>query len=266
MEKLWKDVGLIGRDKLLKNKLLPRMNSRSKRFILKGGAGVGKTAILEWAHEHTQGKSALISTGATYANILKAIAESWELEIESESKTLKTADYEHAILSQQGHSIYCDDLHKATQKTMYLLKILAERHKVSGAIRPVKVKEELKLLFIGCETFGLSRLDKQDTRRLAEKVCVHLGSKISTQEVAVSSRGLPGRILSFATSGEISREEVRLESEEIDISFVFIGVLIALVAFKIMGRAGGGADIALVGGLLTAARLLIMPLLRTGKK
>lgn len=266
MEKLWKDVGLIGRDKLLKNKILPRINSQTKRFVLKGDAGSGKTAMLEWAHEHTRGKSALISASTTYTNILKGIATDWQLEVESESRVPKTADYEHAILSQQGFSIYVDDIHKASAKTIYLLKILAERHKVSGAMRPVKVKEELKQFLWTCETFRLPRLDHKDSLRLAENVVIHLGSKISHREVASASRGLPGRIYSFARSGEISHEEVRLESEEIDISFIFIGVLIVLVVFKIMGRAGGGTDIAIVGGLLTAARLLIMPLLRTGKK
>lgn len=103
---LWQSekVGLIGRDKLLSQKILPRINSHDKRFLIKGDAGTGKTAILEWAQANTPGKSILIRGSATYAQIVKDIVTEWELDAEG----TKLTDYEKAILNESGHTIYVD--------------------------------------------------------------------------------------------------------------------------------------------------------------
>ena len=188
---LWKDerIGLIGRDKLLSQKILPRINSRDKRFLLKGDAGTGKTALLEWAKENTPGKSILIRGSSTYAQIVKDIAAEWELDIEG----TKLTDYERAILSESGHTIYVDDLQKSQPKLLALLKILAERHRVCGSILAgIKTKEELKQLLWGMETLTLPRLDKKDALRLAERICIALGSRASYKDETAASRGLPG--------------------------------------------------------------------------
>ena len=260
---LWKQVGLIGRDQLLSKKILPRIKSQSKRFVLKGDAGVGKTALLEWSHTNTPGKSALIYGGQTYATNLRAIAEQWDLDVEG----TKMADYEHAILLEQGQTLYVDDLHKVNAKMLYLLKILAERHKVSGSLLAgIKTKEHLKQLLWSMETFRLSRLSKRDAQRLAEKVCVALGSKASAKEVAAYSRGLPGRIVSFATAGEVSREEIHLHSEEIDISPIFLIVAGTVVVLRYFGRALDATDITLVGGASLVFLLVIRTFLQKGKE
>ncbi len=52
---MWKEkgIGLIGRDSILRNKILPRINTR-KPFVISGQPGIGKTSLLEWAFDHTK--------------------------------------------------------------------------------------------------------------------------------------------------------------------------------------------------------------------
>ena len=262
---LWKNekVGLIGRDQLLAKKILPRINSRDKRFLLKGDAGTGKTALLEWCRENTPGKSMLISGSSTYATIVKDIVAEWELDPEG----AKLADYEKAILSETGHTLYVDDIHKAQPKLLALLKILAERHRVCGSILAgIKTKEELKQILWGLETITLPRLDKHDALRLAEKVCITLGSRASFKDVAAASRGLPGRIVSFATAGEVSREEIHLQSEGIDISPVFLIAGGLLVLFRVLGRATDATDLTVIGGVAMLIMLFLRMFLQKGQE
>ncbi len=264
---MWQETEMIGRDKILENKVYPKINHNTKRFVLRGGPGVGKTALLEWCVRQSGDNVALVSANSTHAQNIKDICCQWGLEVDVEKGQPKTADYENTVLGCEGNIIYIDDLHNASKKSLYMYKILAERHRVCGSMRPVKqMKEDLKQFLWSTETITIPRLPKKDAERLAQKACLHYGSKLSHFDVAKSSRGLPGRIFTFARTGEIQKEEIRLESEEIDISFIFVGLLLGLVALKVLGRAGGGADIALVGGLLTGARLLVMPLMRAGKQ
>ena len=251
---LWQQVGLIGRDALLSNKLYPRMQSREKRFALKGDAGTGKTALMQWCAANTP-NSVLISGANTYAQIVKEIADAWQVEAESQ----KLGDLEKAILSEQGRVIYVDDLHKAQPKLIALLKILAERHRVNGAILAgIKLKEELKQVLWGMESVSLPRLDKAAALRLSEKICVALGSKASYKDVAAASHGLPGRIVSFAAAGEVSRDTVYLKAEEIDLAPMFLVAGGAIVLFRLIGRATDATDLTLIGG----ASMMIMMFLR----
>jgi len=263
--RLWQHekVGLIGRDKLLSQHILPRINSHDKRFLIKGDAGTGKTAILEWAQTNTPGKSILIRGSATYAQIVKDIVLEWELDAEG----TKLTDYEKAILSETGHTIYIDDLHKAQPKLLALLKILAERHKVCGSILSgIKTKEELKQLLWGLETITLPRLDRQDALRLAEKICITVGSRASHKDVGAASRGLPGRIVAFATAGEISRKEVHLQSEKTAIAPLVVVVVTGLMLFRFVGRVTGETDLTFIGGASMMLLLVVRMLLQGGKR
>lgn len=266
---LWQHekVGLIGMENSPHTraitKIFQRVKDPTKRFLVKGDAGTGKTAILEWAQANTPGKSILIRGAATYAQIVKDIVTEWELDAEG----TKLTDYEKAILSETGHTIYIDDLHKAQPKLLALLKILAERHKVCGSIlTSIKTKEELKQLLWGMETITLPRMNKQEALLMAEKICVALGSKASYKDVAAASRGLPGRITSFASAGEVSREEIHLQSEEIDISPVFLIAGGLLVLFRILGRATDATDLTVIGGAAMIIMLFLRMFLQKGQE
>lgn len=251
---VWQQIGLLGRDNLLTRHIHPRIRSREKRFLIRGEAGSGKTAILQWCHQHTP-HSVLISAAGTYANIIKDMVSAWQLESESQ----KVADLEELILATTNKTIYIDDLHRANPKLIALLKTLSERHRISGSILAgVKMKEELKQVLWGMETVHLPRLEKQDALRLAEQACIALASRASFRDVAAASRGLPGRIVSFAASGEAPRDAIHLKSEEIDISpmlIIFGGVVVLM---RVVGRATNATDLTLIGG----GSMVIMMLLR----
>lgn len=246
MKPSWKKIGLIGRDNLLKSKIVPRVHSPTKRFVLKGEAGVGKTAILQWAYDLQEGKKAFVSAAVQYGTFMKQIAEQWELDMEGKKRS---TDFEDAVFAEQGHSIYVDDLARATPKLLDALRVLSERHKISGAMRSgVKIKEDLKQFLWGCETIKVPKLDKKDTLRLSEKMCLELGSKLSHYKVAHYSGGLPGRIFSAASAGEIGRNQIRTASEEIDISPIFLIIIACMVIFRYFGRALDATDLTLIGG------------------
>ncbi len=265
MEALWHNTALIGRDKLLQSKIVPRINSRTKRFVLKGEAGVGKTALLEWALEHTEGRAALISCAMQYTSLLRTVAESWG--VTTQSKRPNAAELEEEILKEMGHTLYVDDLHRATPKTLILLKTLVERHKISGALRAgIAIKEDLRQFLWSCEVIQIPRLKNYYTRQLAKKVCVHLGSKVSFQQVAHASGGLPGRIVAAATSGEIREDTVRLSSEEIDISPVLLLFAVCTVVLRVFGRTVGATDLTFIGGAAIVLMFIMRSLMQRGSK
>jgi len=254
MEPFWEKIGLMGRDNLLKSKIIPRVGSKTRRFVLKGEAGVGKTALLQWAFNHQEGKKAFVSAAVQYGTFIKQIAEQWKL-----STGAKASEHEEAVLKEQGHAIYVDDLTRATPKMLDILRVLSDRHKVSGAMRSgVKVKEDLKQFLWGCETIKVPKLSKKDALRLSEQMCLELGSRISHFKVAHHCAGLPGRIYSAASTGEISQNQVRTLSEEIDISPVFIIMIACMVIFRYFGRALDATDLTMLGG----AALVLFIILR----
>lgn len=262
MSELWQHIGLLGRDSLLAQKIHPRIRSREKRFLLRGEAGSGKTAILQWCQAHTP-NSVLISAAGTYANIVKAMIDAWQIESES----AKVADLEELILATTGKTLYVDDLHRANPKLLALLKTLSERHRISGSILTgVKLKEDLKQVLWGMEHITLTRLHKDDALRLAEKACVQLASRASYRDVAAASRGLPGRIVSFAASGEAPREQIHLRTEEIDISPVFLLSAVVIIALRLLGRAINATDLSLIGGASVIVLMGLRMFLQKGKE
>lgn len=274
-ESIWQEINLIGRSKLIK-KLQTFINQR-KRFVLKGVRGVGKSAVLEFCHELAKGKisetgsrSALIDAKSTYGTILKTIAADWELEVEpSKGKGNPTqADLETAILQEEDHYIFCDNLNSATGQKVYLLKILAERHVVNGVmLSGVKSSEELRqfLWFVRNEV-TIPKLPKTYSEQMARKACVYLGSKASIEQVAAHAKGLPGRIVAFATAGEVGRDAVTLQSEEIDVSWVLLILGGGIMIFRYLGRSIGATDFVLLGGAGLIFALFLRLIIQQGKE
>lgn len=249
---MWEEIGLIGRDKLLESKLLPRLHHPTQRFVLVGDAGVGKSAILEWCAAQVSGRRAVISASKPHTQNVKSIVEQWELDAEG----AKAQDYEDAILSCEGHTLFVDDLNMAGDKTLFSYQRYAEYHKVCGAMRPPKqMKDNLRQFLWAAEQIQIQRLKRADAERLAQKMCLALHSKVSYHEVAKASRGLPGRMAAYCTTGEIPRDEARLASEELDISMVLLIVLVLPVLLRVIGRATDATDLTAIGGV---AMLLLL--------
>ena len=75
---LEKDIGLLGRDKILLKHIVPRLKA-GKGFVIVGKHGVGKTALLEWAHHNAEGKKSLVTVNMTAKEFLTKICEDWGL-------------------------------------------------------------------------------------------------------------------------------------------------------------------------------------------
>lgn len=266
---IWRDINLVGRSQLIEK--LHRMINKQKRFRLIGQAGIGKTAILEFLHEWDKGeKSSLIDARDTYFNLLKRIAEDWDLDVEpvkGKSKPNKD-DYEDAIWKEEGHYLFIDNLHSAADQKIYLFKRLAERHFLSGALASkTKLRPQLKQLFwYLSEEVEVEKLNKPDMEKLIRGACKYLGSRASIEEIKEHARGLPGRAVAFALTGNIPKEDVHLPSEEIDISWVLLIFAGGIVVFRYLGRSIGATDFTLLGGAGIILVLLIRLLVQQGKE
>ncbi|MEE4357092.1 MAG: ATP-binding protein [Desulfococcaceae bacterium] len=265
---LWKDIGLIGRDRLLEKEVIPITLHPNKRFVLLGEAGIGKTAILECASENARRKSALVNAGMQNLPMLKHIAEAWEIEVESEGAKPKAAEYQTAILQCSGHALFIDDLHKAAPAKLTLFRALAERHKVCGAMRSgLAKKDDLKQFLWGVRQIKVERLNNAATERLTRELVLKEGSLLEVKQVSGVSGGVPGRIVAMVNSGQIQRHDSRLRSEEIDIGPWLIGLFGFMAIFRIMGRQMDATDLTLLGGaIMLIVRLFIYPFVSSGKQ
>lgn len=265
---IWKDIGLIGRDRLLEKEVIPITLHPNRRFVLVGEAGIGKTAILECAAENARRKAVLINAMTQNLTMLKQISEAWEIQIESEGAKPKASEYQTAILQSSGHALFIDDLHKAASAKLTFFRALAERHKVCGAMRSgLPKKDDLKQFLWGVRQIKVDRLNNAATERLTRELILKEGSTLDTMQVARVSGGVPGRIVAMVNSGQIQRHDSRLRSEEIDIGPWLIGLFGFMAIFRIMGRQMDATDLTLLGGaVMLIVRLFIYPFVSKGKQ
>jgi len=250
---MWKKIGLIGRDRLLKREIYPRV--RNKRpFVLAGPAGVGKTALLEWCHDHASGRKALLSCTWTVKENLQQICRGFELPVEDEEgkersvSRASVAMLERAVFRAGAGILFVDDLDRATPALLRRLKPLSEHHVMVAAGKPPFRKEEVKRLTWGMAEIRVHPLSGKYRRELASLCTRHFGSGLSPEEVASASRGIPGRIVAMSR-GEVETRSARVEGEEIDISPVFLLGICSLVAIRYIAVGLGSTDLYILGGL-----------------
>ena len=264
---IWQDIGLIGRDRLLQKEVVPAVLHPTRRFVLIGEAGVGKTALLECAAQNSRRKTATINANVQALVMYKQIAEAWAIEVESEGKKPKAAEYETAILQSKGCALFVDDLHKAAPSKITFFKALSDRHKICGAMRPGSKKDDLKQFLWGVKQIKVGRLKNADAERLSKKLILQEGSKLNVMQVSRVSGGIPGRIAAMVNSGQIQRHDARLRSEEIDIGPWIIGLFGFMAIFRVMGRQMDATDLTLLGaGIMLIVRLFIRPFVSAGKQ
>lgn len=250
---MWQKIGLVGRDNLLKTEIWPRVKN-PKPFLLLGPAGIGKTALLEWAYEHCKGPKAYMSAVNTVRENLQAICRGWDLEIideEGKHKPISRASLallEKAVFKADPGVLFLDEFDKATPAFIRRLKPLAERHTLIAAGKPNFKKEELKRLTWGMAEIKVPPLQPKDRLELAHRLVKHFGSPIAPSEVATASRGFPARILALCR-GEVETHSVKVEGEELDLSPIFLLGLAGLVAVRYIAVGLESTDLYILGGL-----------------
>ena len=90
---MWREVGLVGRDKVLKDEIYPRAEGKQAPFLLTGPRGIGKSALLQWAFENGKAPKAYISASWTVKESLIAIYRDWGLVIVRDGKAVKHETY-----------------------------------------------------------------------------------------------------------------------------------------------------------------------------
>jgi len=250
---VWQEVGLVGRDKLLKDEIYPRAQGKKAPFLLSGSRGIGKSALLQWAYEHAKAPAAYISASFTVKECLIAICRDWGLVIVRDGKAVKPERVTMAVLEEainKAHEgrIFADDIHNASPAFLRRLKLWRERFAVSMAGVPPFKREELKRNLWGLHEIEVSPLSPEARKELAWRVCQHVGSDKLPSEVAIHSRGYPGRIVAQAL-GVVEMISPRVEGEELDLSPFLLLVMAGMVAVRYVGIGLGEIDLYILGGL-----------------
>lgn len=250
---MWQKIGMIGRDGILRRKIYPRVRSR-RPFVLVGPAGIGKTALLEWAYKHARGKKAFLSCSMTVKENMQEICRGWELEVLDEDGKKKgvtkasLALLERAAFKAPSGLIFLDELERATPALLRRLKALNERHTIIAAGKPPFRKEDVKRLTWGMAEIRVPPLDSRARLELSDRVTRHFGSAVSASEIASASRGYPGRIVAMSR-GEVETRSARVSGEEIDLSPLFLLGICSLVAVRYIAVGLGSTDLYIIGGL-----------------
>lgn len=239
---MWKDIGLIGRDRLL-SKIHSRIKTGNP-FVLVGEPGIGKSAVLEWVLQHELNPNrAIVVCSKPYADILKDMCD--QIGIDRTKKG--TSDLERELLMNTGYAIYLDDLHRATPKLVDLIKALRDRHTLYCACRDGRLKENIRQVLWGVESFSLARLNRKDSTRIVSAAVVKLACKIPVNQIVSAANGIPGKMHSYITTGSIPREDTRMRSEEIDIAPAVLICLFCIVMFRYVGRSINATDLTMIG-------------------
>jgi len=257
---MWKDVGLLGRDDLLKKEIMPRIKA-GKGFIMVGQHGIGKTALLEWCYDNAEGRKTIVSASLSTRDILKKICEDWGLVVYNRDgkPANKTAWQilwmEEAILKEKGHWIFVDDIQMVKPATLQKMKAMRDRFTiVSAAVPPLK-KEELKRMLWGLKQIDIKPLKNNEMMRIAEKAAVATSSTTPIREAVHAARGIPAHLF-HALRGEVTPEAAKTKDEEIDISPVLMMMLAGVMVLRYVGRGVDSMSLTLLGGLGMAGAVI----------
>lgn len=267
---MWRDVRLIGRDRLLSDQIRPRLREK-KGFLLTGQHGIGKSALLEWASDYAPGKAAFVSSTWTVKEILKGICQDWELEVvnddgEAMSRTRwQVAWMEQAIYTCGATTnwLLIDDIHQATPAVLRRLKVLRDRCLIVGAGVPPFRREELRRIMWGLPMIEVKPLNKADMMRLGIAAAPLIGTRTSVTEAVHAARGIPGQLM-HALRGEVTPDNTKTKGEEIDISPLLLLVVVAIMAFRYVGRGLDSPSLTMLGGFGMAAALIVRMVLFKG--
>jgi hypothetical protein len=268
LQRLWTEIDgvLVGRRSLIE-KMKPYLDHPTKRFFLRGERDVGKTALLEAAHDLSPGAKAFVNGAMSHRELCRIIVESWDVEVEHPGSKPTIGEMERAILKTFDNALFVDDVHKlGSGGKIDLLRAIADRNRIYGTILNHTPRESIRPLLakMGDEII-VQRLSRRDTLKLAKKVCLYLGSKLLAGDVATAAAGLPGKVVLFASTNLIQRDEIRTKDQEIDISLFFLIGLVCLMIFRYVGRAVDQHDLTLIGASAMILTIIVRGLFFRGK-
>lgn len=269
MRRIWQNenIGLVGRKGLLERKVKPRID-KGYRFVLNGKRGSGKTALLEASFDLCTDRKCLTSAQKALGDMLRQIVRDWEIEVDCEKSKPSVEEMRRAILQSAGNTLFVDDLEFAgsASSKIEFLKAAAERHRLIGAING-KPKEKIKPLYakLGKEIY-VQELSREDATRLAERVVMHFGSTLEAKQIVNSAHGLPDKVVTYASTNEIRRDEIREREDEIDIAPVFLFLMAGVMIFRYLGRVTESTDFVLLGGIGMLGLLVARGVYQKGKE
>ena len=261
---------MIGRDALLKKQLLPRLRS-NHGFVLVGQHGIGKTALLEWSFDNAEGKKALVSATWSPKDIFKEICRSWELEVTNpDGEPMPVSKWQmqwmiDAILAEQGHWIFIDDIQRMTPAVIQKMKPIRDRCMIAATAVPPIRKEELKRMLWGIKNIDIKPINKTDMMRIAQEASVKLGSSTPVIDAVHSSRGIPAHLF-HALRGEVVQESYKTKDEEIDISPILLIVLAGIMVMRYVARGIDSQSMYLLSGVAMAGGVIFRFYLFRGMK
>lgn len=256
---MWREIGLLGRDRLLAQ-VLPRVR-QGRPVLLVGQRGVGRSAVLQWVAHHAGPRAVAVSAARPAGDTLRAILAAWGVDGVPRGDAVvpiaraTVAELDAALARQPAGGVIClDDLDAASPAMARRIRAWREHHVVHAAAVP-PLREHLAPLTWGMHTVELPPLRGRDAERLAAAICRHVGSPHPPSDVARLGRGVPARMVRLAR-GELEATTQRVMGEELDLSPALLLGLAAVVAVRVVGVVSDAPDLYAIGGMGLALGLL----------
>lgn len=262
---------IIGRDKLLQKRFLPRLR-KNIGYAITGQPGIGKSALLKWSFDYYKGKKVFFSCDESYSDILRKIAKVIDdQELAAITKT-RITEIEKAVLQTENEfALFIDDLDRVKPKILLLLKMVRDKslqkHYPIFCTARKGFDDKVKPLIWGNETVFLKPINEDLRTQLVKEIAESVGKVVDVDALAKLSKGVPGRAVSII-KGEATTEDFEyVEEEEVNIGWILLLWAIFFVCLRYVGIGMSERELYLMGGLGTGCLLFVRLLVfRTMKR
>ncbi|MFZ2654030.1 MAG: ATP-binding protein [Victivallales bacterium] len=237
---------IIGRDKLIKEELYPRLKE-GKPFLIEGQAGIGKTVLLKWCHENCEEQAkAYFSCNWRYHQCIREIAAALGLP-NAERMSVQVLE-KSILMSGKKATLFIDNVENIKPQMLNFLNTIPG-WRMYFAGKNGKIREELKPIIWGMKRVQIRSLNMEDSEEIAKLAIATTGAVIDFRSLVDSGKGVPGRIWAMCR-GEVVEDDEKVVGEEIDI-FPVLAVFIVgfMICLRYTGKASGSGDLYLIGGI-----------------